>query len=337
MTHPPIATELNQALPAHLREALFAAQAQRALQPCGRYAPTPSGPLHRGNLRTALLSWLQARLSGATWLLRFDDLDTPRLRPGAQALALADLQWLGLSWDGEPLLQSNRRGLYNSLLSALRRSGLVYPCHCSRRMLADVSAPHGAWPLYPGTCRAQPADWRARQGRWPSWRLRLAAGALSWQEAGQSPCRLDGPTEVGDVVLRRADGFLAYHLATAADELWCGITTVVRGEDLWVSTAPQRALMQLLGCEPPRYWHVPLLRDASGERLAKRDGAEGLQAWREQGGSAEALIGEWAAECGWIEPGQSLSALELLQHLQRCSDQILGAVAGHQPLAIPRG
>ena len=95
--------------------------------------------------------------------------------------------------------------------------------------------------------------------------------------------------------------------------------------------------MQLLGCEPPRYWHVPLLRDASGERLAKRDGAEGLQAWREQGGSAEALIGEWAAECGWLEAGQSLSALELLQHLQRCPDPMRGAAAGHQPLAIPRG
>ena len=333
----PVATKLNQALPAHLREALFAAQAQRERQLCGRYAPTPSGPLHRGNLRTALLSWLQARLSGAQWLLRIDDLDTPRLRPGAEASALADLQWLGLSWDGEPLRQSRRRGLYNALLSALRRSGLVYPCHCSRRMLADVSAPHGAWPLYPGSCRDQPADWRARQGRWPSWRLRLGPGELHWPEAGCCPCRLDGPSEVGDVVLRRADGFLAYHLATAVDELWCGITTVVRGEDLWVSTAPQVALMQLLGCEPPSYWHVPLVRDANGARLAKREGSEGLQAWRHQGGSAEQLIGAWAADCGWIGPGQALSAEELLQELRQGLQRTLETSAAQGPLVIPLG
>ena len=314
-------TELAQALPAHLREALFAAQHQRSRQPRSRYAPTPSGPLHMGNLRTALLSWLQARLCGAEWLLRIDDLDTPRNRPGAEAQAVADLQWLGLDWDGQLLRQSERRGLYSSVLSALRRSGSLYPCHCSRRMLAHLSAPHGAWPLYPGTCRPLSPDWCARLGRWPSWRLRLSPGLLQWRERGFGASQLDGATEVGDVVLRRADGFLAYHLATAVDELWLGITTVVRGEDLWVSTGPQVALMQQLGCTPPEYWHVPLLLDGSGARLSKREGASGLEGWRQQGGDAATLIGTWAAQFGWVPHGSKLSSDELLQEVRRAVGQ----------------
>ena len=278
--------------------------------------PHPSGPLHLGNLRTALLSWLSARLAGAEWLLRIDDLDTPRNRPGAEAQAIADLQWLGLRWDGPVIRQSERRGLYHSLLSALRSQGCLYPCHCSRRMLADVSAPHGAWPLYPGTCSGLAPDWGARNGRLPSWRLRLLEGPLDWPEQGLVSSHLDGATEVGDVVLRRADGFLAYHLATAADELWLGITQVVRGDDLWVTTGPQVALMQLLGFEPPSYWHVPLLRDQAGQRLAKREGSAGLEGWRAQGGSAEGLIGQWAAQLGLLPQGAELSAEELLSELR---------------------
>ena len=306
-----------EALPAHLQEALFNAQQRRRLHRRARFAPTPSGPLHLGNLRTALLSWLSARLTGAEWLLRIDDLDTPRNRPGAEAQTIADLQWLGLLWDGPVIRQSERRGLYHSLLSALRSQGCLYPCHCSRRMLADVSAPHGAWPLYPGTCRGLAPDWGVRKGRLPSWRLRLPAGRLHWPEQGQVRSHLDGLSEVGDVVLRRADGFLAYHLATAADELWLGITDVVRGDDLWVTTGPQVALMQLLGCAPPSYWHVPLLRDQAGQRLAKRDGSEGLERWRCLGGRAEGLIGQWAAQLGWLPAGAELSAEELLAELKR--------------------
>ena len=273
--------------------------------------------MHLGNLRTALLSWLSARLAGAEWLLRIDDLDTPRNRPGAEAQAMADLQWLGLAWDGPLIRQSERRGLYHSLLSSLRSQGCLYPCHCSRRMLADVSAPHGAWPLYPGTCKGLSPDWGPRQGRLPSWRLRLPSGPLQWREQGQVSSCLDGLTEVGDVVLRRADGFLAYHLATAVDELWLGVTHVVRGEDLWVTTGPQVAVMRLLGCEPPSYWHVPLLLDEAGQRLAKRQGSEGLEAWRASGGTAEGLIGQWAAQLGWLPKPAQLSAEELLAELRR--------------------
>ncbi|MEN9877743.1 MAG: hypothetical protein RLZZ158_782 [Cyanobacteriota bacterium] len=309
--------QLLEALPAHTRGVLFAAQGQRPQRPRGRYAPSPSGPLHLGNLRTALLSWLQARREGGEWLLRIDDLDTPRNRAGAEQGALADLQWLGLAWDGPLLRQSERRGLYNTVLSALRRTGFLYPCRCSRRLLADLSAPHGAWQVYPGSCRQAGHGWGPEAGRLPSWRLRLPAAPIGWRELGPGPHQLAGASQVGDVVLRRADGFIAYHLATAVDELWLGISTVVRGEDLWQSTGPQVALMQLLGQAPPSYWHVPLVRDGQGQRLAKRAGATGLAGWRERGLGAAELVGQWATELGWLPPGSVLSAQELLQEIFR--------------------
>ncbi len=281
----------------------------------GRFAPSPTGPLHRGNLRTALLSWLVARLEGGEWLLRIDDLDTPRNRPGAEEAIQADLTWLGLHWDGPIWRQSSRRGTYSTVLSALRRAGWLYPCRCSRRMLADVSAPHGAAPVYPGHCRHLALGWQARQGRLPSWRWRLPAGPILWQERFGPPGLLDGPSQVGDVVLRRADGFLAYHLATAVDELSLGISEVVRGEDLFWATGPQVALMGLLGGEPPGYGHVPLWRDAQGQRLSKREGAEGLAGMRQRGLDAAAVIGELAASAGLVRAGSRLSAAELLQEL----------------------
>lgn len=271
--------------------------------------------LHRGNLRTALLSWLDARLHGGRWLLRIDDLDTPRNRSGAEASILADLHWLGLHWDGPVQHQSSSRGVYGSVLSALRRSGLLYACRCSRRMLADVSAPHGAPPVYPGRCRGLGLGWAAAEDRLPSWRWRLPDGPILWQERFGPPGRLDGPSQVGDVVLRRADGFLAYHLATAVDELSLGISEVVRGEDLFWATGPQVALMGLLGGEPPGYGHVPLWRDAQGQRLSKREGAEGLAGMRQRGLDAPAVIGELAASAGLVPAGSRLSAAELLQEL----------------------
>ena len=207
----------------------------------GRFAPSPSGALHLGNLRTALLSWLEARRQGGSWLLRLDDLDRPRVRPGAEESILADLRWLGLKWDGPVVRQSERTGLYSSVLSALRRSGRLYPCHCSRRLLADISAPHGRPTIYPGTCRGLPPFWGEREGRWPSWRLRLPEGSLRWQELWAPPGDLEGPGGVGDGVLRRADGVVAYHLATVVDEITLGISDVVRGADLWPATEIGRA------------------------------------------------------------------------------------------------
>lgn len=306
---------LELPLPEHLRLQLEQALQQRRGGVRGRFAPSPTGALHRGNLRTALLSWLSARRRGGEWLLRLDDLDTPRNRPGAEQAILADLRWLGLHWDGPLLRQSQRRGLYASVLSALRRAGHLYPCSCSRRLLADISAPHGGLSVYPGFCRTGPSTWGPRQGRLPSWRLRLPPGTLHWREESPRGGHLDGPAGVGDVVLRRADGVVAYHLATAVDELWLGISEVVRGEDLWSSTGAQVAVMRALGAEPPAYAHVPLWRDASGQRLSKRDQAEGLAGLRQGDRDAAAVIGELAASLDLVPAGTRLSAAELLDSL----------------------
>jgi glutamyl-tRNA synthetase len=302
-------------LPTRLCQAITAGLERRDGRYRGRFAPSPTGSLHRGNLRTALLAWLDARLAGGELLLRLDDLDTPRNRPGAVASILDDLRWLGLDWDGPPLLQSEHRGGYATALSALRRAGLLYPCRCSRRLLADVSAPHGALSVYPGFCRHRAVGWGEMRGRLPSWRLRLPAGALRWQERWEQGSSLDGATEVGDVVLRRADGVVAYHLATALDELTLGISDVVRGEDLRASTGAQVAVMAALGTSPPRYAHAPLWRDERGQRLSKRTGAEGLARYRSCGLDASAVIGELAASLALVPAGSRLSARELLQEL----------------------
>jgi glutamyl-tRNA synthetase len=300
-------------LPDHLQQRLLEGERLRRLGCRGRYAPSPTGRQHLGNLRTALLSWLITRLQGGEWLLRIDDLDTPRNRPDAEASILADLSWLGLDWDGPVIRQSERRGLYASVLSWLRRQGLLYPCRCSRRMLADISAPHGKAAAYPGICRGRALGWGEREGRLPSWRLALQSGWISWDEQLADTRQLDAQRDVGDVVLRRSDGFLAYHLATAVDELTLGIADVVRGQDLWTSTAPQLAVMAALGGSIPRYWHVPLRLDTQGQRMAKRDGGLGLNAWRQEGLDSAAVVGRLAAELDLVPPGSRLSCHELLQ------------------------
>ncbi|MEB3259275.1 MAG: tRNA glutamyl-Q(34) synthetase GluQRS [Cyanobacteriota bacterium] len=304
-------------LPASLQDRLALGLQLRQQGVCGRFAPSPSGRLHLGNLRTALLSWLDARRSDGRWLLRIDDLDRPRVRPDAEASILEDLRWLGLHWDGPVIRQSERRGLYTSVLSWLRRSGRLYPCHCSRRLLADISAPHGGFAPYPGTCRHLEPFWGQRQGRWPSWRLRLSEGTIAWQERWAPPGILDGPREIGDVVLRRADGVVAYHLATAVDELTLGVTDVVRGADLWASAGAQVAICQALGAPPPRYGHGPVLCDGQGQRLSKRVASEGLPAWRERGVEAPGVIGWLAASVGLVPEGSCLSARELLAEVRQ--------------------
>lgn len=303
---------LMVALPDSLRERLEQGMLLRQQRVRGRFAPSPSGELHLGNLRTALLSWLDARRSDGLWLLRVDDLDRPRVRAGAEATILQDLRWLGLHWDGPVIRQSERRGVYGSVLSALRRSGALYPCHCSRRLLADISAPHGSLSIYPGHCRVIPPSWGERQGRWPSWRLRLREGPIRWHERWGPAGMLDGTRDVGDVVLRRADGVVAYHLATVVDELFLGISDVVRGADLWPATGAHVAVCHALGFRPPRYGHVPVLVDAQGKRLSKRVASEGLAALRTQGLDAPAVIGKLAASVGLVDWGARLSAQDLL-------------------------
>lgn len=287
-------------LPGHLQGPFQAGVALKREGYRGRFAPTPSGPLHLGNLRTALVSWLVARLAGGEWLLRIDDLDTPRVRSGAASGALQDLCWLGLHWDGPVVLQSERLWLYHSVLSHLRRRGQLYACRCSRRVLAQT-------PIYPGTCRPLHLSWGWEAERLPAWRLRCEG-----RDAGLC----------GDVVVRRADGYVAYHLATAIDELTCGITEVVRGDDLAPVRNAQVAVMEALGQEAPLYRHVPLLCDGAGQKLAKRENSEGLAPWRERGASAAEVVGYLAAQLGLVGSGSVLSAAELVQELKACTQKL---------------
>ena len=293
-------------LPDHLSQVLQNGQRLRQQGYRGRFAPTPSGPLHLGNVRTALLSWLRARLSNGQWLLRVDDLDTPRIRPGAIESVLQDLRWLGLNWDGPLVLQSRRRGLYGSFLSTFRRQGYLYPCRCSRRELGGAT-------IYPGTCSRLDQDWGLRDARLPAWRLRVAEPF---------------DTVVGDVVLRRADGVIAYHLATSIDELALGINEVVRGQDLVSVCAAQRAVITSLGMASPRYWHVPLLFDASGQKLSKRDHATGLSSLRDRGEVAAQVIGQLAATLGLVSPACAISAEELLEELRVREDKLTSFIGG---------
>ena len=280
--------------PDHLEALLIQGQRLRRERVCGRFAPTPSGPLHLGNLRTALLSWLQVRLCQGQWLLRIDDLDSPRLRPGATESALDDLHWLGLHWDGAVIFQSQRLGLYSSFLSALRSQGFLYACRCSRRQLA------GRHP-YPGTCRELALGWGLEEGRLPAWRLVVP-------DTFASIC--------GDLVVRRADGFVAYHLATVVDELTLGITDVVRGADLAAACSAHQALAAVLGQPSPVYHHVPLLRTGGGLKLSKRDQASGTAPLKALGWEPEQLVGHLAASLGLVRSGTAVSAAELLERLK---------------------
>lgn len=293
-------------LPDHLSQVLQNGQGLRQQGYRGRFAPTPSGPLHLGNVRTALLSWLRARLCNGQWLLRVDDLDTPRIRPGAIESVLQDLRWLGLNWDGPLVLQSRRRGLYGSFLSTFRRQGYLYPCRCSRRQLDGAT-------IYPGTCRWLPQDWGLRDARLPAWRLRVAEPFDS---------------VVGDVILRRADGVIAYHLATSIDELALGINEVVRGQDLVSVCSAQNAVIASLGMASPRYGHVPLLCDSSGQKLSKRDHATGLSSLRDRGEAAAQVIGQLAASLGLVSSTCAISAEELLEELRVREDKLTSLIVG---------
>ena len=293
-------------LPDHLSQVLQNGQGLRQQGYRGRFAPTPSGPLHLGNVRTALLSWLRARLCNGQWLLRVDDLDTPRIRPGAIESVLQDLRWLGLNWDGPLVLQSRRRGLYGSFLSTFRRQGYLYPCRCSRRQLDGAT-------IYPGTCRWLPQDWGLRDARLPAWRLRVAEPFDS---------------VVGDVILRRADGVVAYHLATSIDELALGINEVVRGQDLVSVCSAQNAVIASLGMASPRYGYVPLLCDSSGQKLSKRDHATGLSSLRDRGEAAAQVIGQLAASLGLVSSTCAISAEELLEELRVREDKLTSLIVG---------
>lgn len=233
----------------------------------GRFAPSPSGPLHFGSLVAALASWLDARAAGGRWLVRIEDLDQPRVQPGAADDILRTLERLGLYWDGEVIFQSRRAPVYEEALSRLRDT---YLCGCSRREIADsaVSLAADGAQVYPGTCRAGLAPGRAAR----SLRVRVA-GSVSFLDRVQGRLAQDLAREVGDFVLRRADGQFAYQLAVVVDDAAQEVSDVVRGADLLDSTPRQIYLQRLLGFPTPRYLHVPVALDAAGDKLSKHAGA----------------------------------------------------------------
>ncbi len=244
----------------------------------GRFAPSPTGPLHAGSLVAALASWLDARAHGGRWLVRMEDVDTPRCVPGADQFILQQLAACGLIPDEAPQWQSQRNTLYQATLDQLIHAGQAYACTCSRK---DIEAVHAARGLargrftelvYPGTCRDGPTQ----PGRPQAWRLRVPRGTVHWQDRRLDTQQQDVAAAVGDFVLRRADGLWAYQLAVVVDDAAQGITHIVRGADLADNTARQIVLQRALGLPLPLYLHVPLVLGANGEKLSKQNGAAAL-------------------------------------------------------------
>jgi glutamyl-Q tRNA(Asp) synthetase len=243
----------------------------------GRFAPSPTGPLHAGSLVAALASWLDARAHGGRWLLRIEDVDGPRSVPGAADAIIRTLRSFGFDWDGEVVFQSARGALYQAAFERLRAAGQVYPCACTRREIADSvegSRGHlsGGDLVYPGTCRAGLPDGRAPR----AWRVRVPDAEFAFIDAMAGRRAQNLAREVGDFVLKRADGPWAYQLAVVVDDAYQGVTHVVRGADLLESTARQIYLLQALGHAVPRYVHVPVVTNAQGEKLSKQTRALAL-------------------------------------------------------------
>lgn len=228
----------------------------------GRFAPSPTGPLHLGSLVSAIGSWLQARQAGGRWLLRFDDLDTARNAPGAEAAIRGELSRLGLEWDGPATRQSADPHRYAEAIASLREAGLAFPCACTRRALVRG--------VYPGICR----DGMPPGGRERSLRLRVDDRPTTVDDAVQGRFEQRLRSQVGDFVIHRADGVVAYHLATVVDDSLAGVTHVIRGADLLDSTPRQIALQRALALATPRYAHLPVVVDAQGRKLSKQTGAQ---------------------------------------------------------------
>ena len=280
----------------------------------GRFAPSPSGPLHLGNLRTALLAWLFARSQGARFLLRIEDLDPQRSRPEHERRQLADLRAIGLDWDGLPVRQSERAALYRDAVSVLERAGRVYPCWCTRAEIrAAAVAPHGppAGGSYPGTCKrltAAERGERERAGRPAALRLDAAGEHVSFEDRQHGP--VGGRAD--DLVLFRGDGTPAYNLAVVVDDVDQGIEEVVRGDDLIDATPSQILLTRLLGAGELRYAHVPLVLGPDGARLAKRHGAVTLADRAALGETAADSLAWMATSLGLAEPRERVSAADLV-------------------------
>jgi glutamyl-Q tRNA(Asp) synthetase len=251
----------------------------------GRFAPSPTGPLHFGSLVAAVASYLEAKSRAGEWLVRMEDLDTPRNVPGAADDILRALTACGMRWDDAVIYQSARTDAYHAELHRLRALGLVYPCACSRREIADSAISGIEGPVYPGTCRAGLAPGKTVR----AWRIDVRGADIRFDDAIQGPMHQDLATDIGDFVLLRADHVYAYQLAVVVDDAEQGITDVVRGADLLDSTPRQIFLHKLLKFTPPRYCHVPVAANANGEKLSKQTHAAAVDYARPQAALVPAL------------------------------------------------
>lgn len=239
----------------------------------GRFAPSPSGPLHIGSLIAALGSYLEARTHDGQWLVRMEDLDPPRETPGAADLILRTLEIYGFEWDGEVFYQSRRHPAYEAALEALKQRGLLYPCGCTRKEIADSALFGIEGPIYPGLCRNGLASGKAVR----AWRIKVDGRGIAFDDAVQGCIAQNLALDIGDFVLKRADGLYAYQLAVVVDDAEQGITHIVRGADLLDSTPRQIHLQQLLGVPTPQYAHLPVAANTAGEKLSKQTKASPLR------------------------------------------------------------
>lgn len=291
----------------------------------GRFAPSPSGRIHLGNILCCLLAWLSARQKGGRVILRIEDLDTARCPRRYGEQMCRDIQWLGLDWDEGPVIggpsgpyeQSRRTALYQAALERLEAQGLVYPCFCTRAELHAASAPHreDGQVVYPGTCRgltAEQATERARRtGRAPALRLRVPEEEITFIDGHMGEYGEWLPEDCGDFLLRRSDGMFAYQLAVVVDDAAMGVTEVVRGADLLASTPRQLLLYRLLGLEAPAFYHFPLLLGSDGQRLSKRNADAGLDTLGERYTASE-ILGKLAYLAGFNPSAEPRSGESLL-------------------------
>ena len=299
----------------------------------GRLAPSPTGALHLGNVRTFMIAWLRARSCGGKVIMRIEDLDHPKDKPGAARAAIEDLRWLGFDWD-ETYVQSERKALYREALARLP----AYPCVCSRKDVESAqSAPHAGDQLYyPGTCRGRFSSWsealafrnpgspsdvaerkssnlKSNNLQLPCWRFRVPEGTrVVFDDVFAGRFEQDVSGTLGDFPLAREEGGAGYTLAVVVDDLAMGVTEVVRGDDLLAATPAQILIARALGKEPPAYCHVPLVTGPDGRRLAKRHGDTRVASYRERGVSPERILGFLASSCGWCAEGESVSLSDLV-------------------------
>jgi len=291
----------------------------------GRYAPSPTGDLHLGNLRTALLAWLYTRCAHGEFVLRIEDLDHPRIRPGATERMLNDLRWLGLDWDEgpdiggpyAPYTQSERLAYYEHYLQRLRDEDLIYPCYCTRAEVASAAQQGEDGPRYQGTCRQLTMAQRRKHetnDRRPSWRFRVNDERIvAFTDLVVGYTEQHVQQAVGDFIVCRSDSIFAYQFAVVVDDALMQINQVVRGADLLHSTARQILLYEALGFPVPSFAHVPLMLDETGKRLAKRSQSAGLEPLRAAWATPMQVVGQLTASCGLVDAGEMISASGLAQ------------------------